>query len=77
MKKEYKQLRKKLKDEFINPYTSEYRVLGALVAWVNQCGIKCNASHVEILGGIMEGTIYPYQRRDRKKILKYLKRNKK
>ena len=75
--KPYKELRKFLRNEFINPYTREYSCNGAIVSWVMQCGIKCTDKHVNIICHINNGMVYPYQKADRKTVLKYLKRTKK
>ncbi len=75
--KAYKQLRKHLANEFVNPYAREYQCRGAIVSWVFQCGIKCTDEHVDIICKINGGIVYPYVKRDRKKVLNYLKRNKK
>ena len=76
-KKAYKQLRKKLKNKFDNPFTDGYPLLGGIIEWVRQCDIKCTADHTTLLIRIYGGGFYPYQKKDRKKILKYLKENKK
>lgn len=77
--KAYKQLRKKLKNKFVNPYNyiDGYEVMGAIESWVTQCGIKCTDKHVHVLTMMHGGVFYPYQKKDRKKVLKYLKKNKK
>lgn len=78
--KPYKQLRKKLKNKYCNPFTVDtgYNGIGAIIAWVSQSGITCKAKHVQILVRINDGKLfYPYQKADRKKILKYLKENEK
>ena len=77
--KPYKSLRKKLKNKFVNPYTVDnpYETMGAIMEWINQCGIKCTQKHINILIMINKGYVfYPYQKKDRKRILKYLKNNK-
>lgn len=78
MKKAYKQLRKKLKNKFKNPYNNEYNVIDAIRSWIEQSGIKFKDEHQAILLKINNNTIfYPYQKKDRKRILKYLKEYKK
>lgn len=77
MKKAYKQLQKKLKDDFAFARSArEYYTLGTVGQWVKYCGIKPNADHTTIICKIMGSVPYPYQERDRKIILKYLKKNK-
>lgn len=78
--KPYKSLRKKLKNKFDNPYdvNNQYNVVDAIYEWVNQCGIKCTEKHYRILILINNNTIfYPYQKKDRKRILKGLKHGRK
>ncbi len=77
MKKAYKQLQKDLKDEFVNHNPNRDYGVGASVGeWVRQCGIRPTATHTRIICEIYGSVPYPYQKRDRKIILKYLKRNK-
>ena len=75
--KPYKELRKKLNKKFVNPWVGSYPVMAGIAAWVSQSGITCTAEHIKILCKISGGVFYPYQKADRKKIRKYLKRNKK
>lgn len=79
MKKEYKQLRKKLTNKFnpMLPYNNGYETVGNVQHWVKQSGIKYNSNHLKIICLIFGSVPYPYQKKDRKKILKYLKNNKK
>ena len=76
-KKAFKQLRKNLDHNFTNPYTKEYECYGAIRSWVQQCGMKCTDKHLQIILEINNGTVYPYVKRDRRTVIKYLKRNKK
>ena len=77
--KPYKALRKKLSKKYVCPYTPQqgYQTMGAIESWVEQSGIRCTAEHVDILCSIMGGVFYPYQKSDRRTVIKYLKRNKK
>jgi hypothetical protein len=76
MKKAYKQLRKKLSKKYKhNPYTT-YSLTGCVMDWVKQSGIKANGKHLAVLCVIHGSIPYPYQKKDRKKIIKYLKNNK-
>ena len=77
MKKAYKQLQKKLKDEFtFDGNINEYKVLGSVGQWVKLSGIKPTEAHVQIICKIMGSVPYPYQQKDRTKILTYIKKNK-
>jgi len=76
-KKAYKQLRKGLLDEFVNPFGNSYECSGAIEAWVNQSGIVWHRKHTVIILGISKGMMYPYQQVDRRTVIKYLKENKK
>ena len=77
-KKAYKQLRKKLSKKFSNPFKDGYPIVEGIWQWVTQSGIKCTAEHYKILIDINGGKgFYPYQKKDREKILKYLKENEK
>jgi len=76
MKDSYKELRKKLKDQFDTPQGNNYAVKGSVGLWVKQCGIKPNKLHTQIICNIFGSVPYPYQSQDRKTILKYLKNNK-
>ena len=77
MKKAYKQLQKKLGDEFeFATNALEYYTLGSVGQWVKHSGIKPTEDHTTIICKIMGSVPYPYQEADRKKILTYLKKNK-
>ena len=76
-KKAYKQLRKKLKNKYDKPVESEYSAQRAVKLWVTQSGIKYAPTHLKLLCVIYGAIPHPYQESSRKKILKYLKRNKK
>ena len=76
-KKAYKQLQKKLQNKFDKPkYNGEYCGLSSVRLWVKQCGIKPHVDHTRIICKIKGRVPYPYQKADRKFILKYLKKNK-
>ncbi len=74
--KPYKELRKKLTKEFRNPYSREYQTLGAMKAWLMQNGIKPTDEHIHIICVINGGAVYPYQKADRRTVIKYLKKHK-
>ena len=77
MKKAYKQLQKKLKDEFAFATTAlEYYTLASVGQWVKHSGIKPTEAHTQIICKIHGSVPYPYQDKDRAKVLKYLKKNK-
>ena len=77
MKKAYKQLQKKLKDDFNFPNTkNEYDVLGSVGQWVKLSGMTPTDNHTKIICKIMGSVPYPYQQKDRTKILTYIKKNK-
>ncbi len=77
MKKTYKQLQKKLKNHFDKPTTRDYNIAGGVGLWLKQCGIKKpTAKHLNIVCLIFGSVPYPYQEKDRKVILKYLKKHK-
>ena len=77
MKEAYKELRKKLKDEFNFPNTTnEYNVLGSVGQWIRLSGIKPTEKHTKIICAIMGSVPYPYQQADRTKILTYIKKHK-
>jgi len=78
MKKAYKDLRKNLKNKFKKlPYNGEYCTVGNVEHWIKQHCKKYSKDHFVIVCNIMGSVPYPYQEKDRKKILKYLKKNKK
>lgn len=67
-------LHKKLKNKFDNPYFSEYSVMGAIRSWLSQCGIKTSEKNMRKVMAANEGKIfYPYQKKDRKRVIKNLK----
>jgi len=76
MKKAYKQLQKKLSNKFKRLDSKDYSVLGNVIRWVEQSGIKYNRKHLDIICNIIGSVPYPYQEKDRKVILKYLKNHK-
>ena len=77
MKNEYKELRKKLKDEFSRINNGKvYESIGSVGLWVKQCGIKPTVIHTNIICGILGRVPFVYQQSDRKIILSYLKKHK-
>ena len=75
--KAYKKLRKLLRNRFVNTTRKEYDIVGSIREWMRQSGIKPTDERVLILVTIYGSAFYPYQKKDRKVILKYLKENKK
>lgn len=75
MKKEYKQLQKKLKNSFVQSQ-KDYGIVTGVHEWLLQSGLKPNLKHKNIVYTIFGSVPYPYQEVDRKTILKYLKKNK-
>lgn len=75
MKKTYKELRKKLKDEFVCDYINEYPVVGANYDWLRQSGVKSTDIAYSITYMILGKVPHPYQKQDRKIILEFLKQN--
>lgn len=76
-KKIYKQLQKKLKNEFTKlPNVEGYDTVANVFDWLQQCGIKDIKAGFKIICLIFGSVPYPYQPNDRKVILKYLKKNK-
>lgn len=77
MKDSYKELRKKLKNKFDKPNGGHnYEAHSSVGVWVKQCGIRPTATHTTIICKIMGHVPFVYVEADRKKILKYLKKNK-
>jgi len=76
MKKEYKQLRKKLKNKFDKPRGKDYAIQGSVGMWFEQCGIKPTSKHLNIVCTIFGSVPYPYQEYDRTTIIRFLKHNK-
>jgi len=74
-KKAYKELRKKLKNEWIKP-KGEYGLPSAIGAWLVQCGIQPTTEHTNILCRIMGYLPYPHQESDRLILITYLKAHK-
>ncbi len=74
--KPYKQLRKKLKNKYVKT-PGEFMIYSSVGAWVSQCGIKPKPEHLRIICEIFGSVPYVHQEKDRKVILKYLKKNKK
>lgn len=77
MKKAYKELRKKLKDDFTKVNSGfNYEIQASVGYWVKQSGIKPTAEHTTIICLIFDAVPYPYQPQDRKEVLDFLKKNK-
>lgn len=76
-KKAYKQLRKNLSKRYSHSGSNDYAVMGAIRSWIEQSGMVPTDAHVAVLCEIMGGVFYPYQKRDRKKIISYMKENEK
>ena len=77
MKKAYKELKKKLKNEFIKKGSGQnYEISGSVGLWVTQCGIKATSDHTNIICTIFGSVPYPYQENNRKFILHFLRENK-
>jgi len=76
MKTEYKELRKKLKNEFKKPSGNDYKITHSVGEWLKQCGLKPTSTHLTIICKIFGSLPYPYQELDRKFIIDYLKNNK-
>ena len=76
MKKAYKEIRKKLKNEFIKPQGRDYEIKSSVGLWLTQCGITVDTKHLTIICTIFGSVPYPYQEQDRQVILKYIKNNK-
>ena len=77
MKKQYKELKKKLKNEFIKPnHGQNFDAYGGVGLWCLQCGVKPSQIHTTIICKIIGRVPFLYQESDRKVILKYLKKNK-
>jgi len=76
MKTAFKQLKKKLENKFDRPSGKDYAIKSSVGLWVSQCEIKPTSNHLNIICTIFGSVPYPYQEADRKKILKYLKKNK-
>ena len=77
MKKAYKDLRKNLKDSFERLPGMDYEIGGNVQHWIKQHCKKYSEDHFRIVCKIYGSVPYPYQEKDRKKILKFLKKNKK
>ena len=74
----YKDLRKNLKNSFDKlPYGDGYNTVDSVKHWIKQHCKKYSDDHFHIVCQIMGSVPYPYQKKDRKIILKYLKNNKK
>ena len=77
MKKAYKELQKHLKNKYVKQnQNGGYPISDSVGLWVHQCGIRMRSYHFIIIANIFGSVPYPYQEADRKKILKYLKKNK-
>ena len=76
MKDEYKQLRKKLKNEFTKPTKNNYAIYSSVGEWLKQCGIKPNKNHLNIICTIFGSAPYPHQEADRCNIIEYLQDHK-
>ncbi|WBC28509.1 hypothetical protein TPMD03_37 [Thiohalocapsa phage LS06-2018-MD03] len=75
IKKEYKALRKGLKNSFTRDGDMDYSTKGAVLDWIKQSGLKVTEVKFHIICKINGSVPYPYQKKDRKKVLKYLKKN--
>ena len=76
MKKTYKELQKKLSDNFTN-IQFEYSLIGGIKDWLNTCNIKPTEKHINILCKIFNNYIpLVYKQSHRLEILKFLKNNK-
>lgn len=77
MKETYKELRKKLKDEFKHESGSKgYAISASVGLWVKQCGIRPTPESLSIICIIFGAIPYPYQEKDRTVIIEFLKNNK-
>jgi len=77
MKKEYKELRKKLKNEFKpSKKNLEHKLKGSVGLWLIQCDIEPTSIHLNIICSIFGSVPYCNQEYDRKYILDYLQNNK-
>ncbi len=73
-KKHYKQLKKGLKNEYSNT-SRDYALRGAVGDWLVQSGISPHSNHLTIICGIFGSHPYVHQEKDRRKIIKYLKKH--
>ena len=73
MKKQYKELQKKLKNKFDKPLGNNYPIYSSVGLWLKQCDIDPTEEHLNIIFYIFGAIPYPYQESDRLEILSYLK----
>jgi len=66
----------KLKNKYVKT-PGEFMIYSSVGTWVSQCGIKPKPEHLRIICEIFGSVPYVHQEKDRKVILKYLKKNKK
>ena len=75
-KKIYKELREKMKNTYNHSSNNNYGIVDGVGTWMVQCDVKPTQEKLELLCKINGGKyFYPYQKADRKVILKYLKKN--
>jgi len=75
MKDSYKELRRKLRNEFVKP-RGDYGVPSSVGVWLYQCAIKPDKYNLSIICKIKGSVPYPHQEVDRLEIITYLKNNK-
>jgi hypothetical protein len=76
MKKAYKDLQKNLKNSFDKLPGTDYSIAANARHWIKQHCKNYTDEHFVILCKIYGSIFYPYQKKDRKVILKYLKNHK-
>ncbi len=75
-KEQYKELRKKLKDKFQRSKHMDYEIAGSVGEWLKQCDIIPSTGKLKIICTIFGSIPYPYQEKDRKFIITFLRENK-
>lgn len=65
-----KKLKKKLKNKFTKT-SGDYSLIGGVKDWLIQCGLKPSDKNIQKICKLNGGVVpYPYQKKDRKRIIK-------
>lgn len=69
----YNDLRDNLRDKFDLTKTNDYSIMGGVTYWIKQSGIRVQKGHINIVCTIHGSIPYPFQFKDRERVMGYLK----
>jgi len=76
MKKQYKELQKKLVNIELPKSNNEFGLVSNLKIWLNECDIKPSIKTLTVIYYIFKSAPYVHQEQDRLVIINYLQSNK-